>query len=171
MAHPLRSLAVFGAVVIGAGMFTASSLSMTAGMVGVAALEAPVAAKPPKPSYMARMPVVDAEALNVAKSVAVRPMKPVVVTPSVAIVAPPPPVEAELSVQPSFSHKVAVSGANVRTGPKKSYPQVFTLRQGSWVNVSDNVQGWVKVTDETGREGWVYGELLQEARTTVSSID
>jgi len=40
----------------------------------------------------------------------------------------------------------------VRSGPKKSFPQVFTLRQGTWVNVSDNVRGWVKVTDETGRE-------------------
>ena len=171
MALPFRSLAVFSAVIVGAGLFTASSLSMTAGMVGVAALEAPVADKPLKPSYVARMPVVDAEALNVARAVPVKPMKPVVVTPSVAVVAPPKPVEAELSVQPSFTHQVAVSGANVRTGPKKSYPQVFTLRQGNWVNVSDNVQGWVKVTDEDGREGWVYGELLQENVRTVAAAD
>ena len=67
--------------------------------------------------------------------------------------------------------QVVASGANVRSGPKKAAPQVFTLTAGSWVNISDNVRGWVKVTDETGRGGWVYGELLQPGTAEVATLD
>lgn len=169
MALPFRSLAVVSAVIVGAGLFTASNLSMSAGVVGIAAIEAPVAAGPGKPSYVARMPVVDAEALNGAKSGPVTVAKPMIVTASVAVVPPRQPIEAELTVTPSYSHQVAVSGANVRSGPNKNNAQLFTLRQDDWVNVSDNVQGWLKITDETGREGWVYGQLLQEVRTSVAT--
>ena len=160
MALPIRSLAIFAGVMVAAGLFTASGLSLTAGMVTEVAANAPSAAKPLKPSYVVRLPTAKAETLNVAKSV---PVKPAIVT-SVAAIAPAsPPVSAELTVtpRPVLSHQVVASGANVRSGPKKSFPQVFTLRQGTWVNVSENVRGWVKVTDATGREGWVYGSLLQ----------
>lgn len=158
MALPVRSLAIFAGVVAVAGLFTASGLSLTAGMVTEVAANAPIAAGPRKPSYVVRLPTAKAETLNVAKSV---PVRPVIVTS--AAVAPIAPISAELTVtaKPTFSHQVVASGANVRSGPKKSFPQVFTLRQGTWVNVSDNVRGWVKVTDEAGREGWVYGSLLQ----------
>jgi uncharacterized protein YgiM (DUF1202 family) len=164
MALPLKSIALFAGVLTAAGLFTASSLSMTARMVSAAAINAPVAAKPLKPSYIARMPVVAAEALNVARSV------PVVARVPVAPVAPPAPV-AEIEAAPAYTHRVVASGANVRSGPKKSYPQVFTLREGSWVNISDSVRGWVKVTDATGRAGWVYGELLQPDTAEVAALD
>jgi uncharacterized protein YgiM (DUF1202 family) len=170
MALPFRSLAVFVGVLAAAGIFTASGLSLTAGMVTEAAANAQVATRPIKPNYIVRLPVAKAEALNVAKSVPVKP--PAVVTPSIVTVAPPATATAELTVAPTttYSHKVIASGANVRSGPKKSFPQVFTLQQGSWVNVSDNVRGWVKVTDESGREGWVYGSLLQASEKPTSSV-
>ncbi|WP_423068194.1 SH3 domain-containing protein [Devosia sp. CN2-171] len=160
MALPVRSLAIFAGVVVAAGLFAASGLSLTAGMVTEVAANAPIAAGPLKPSYVVRLPTAKAETLNVAKSV---PVKPIIVTSAAVAPVTPPPATAELTVtaKPTFSHQVVASGANVRSGPKKSFPQVFTLRQGTWVNVSDNVRGWVKVTDETGREGWVYGSLLQ----------
>ncbi|MBN9307805.1 MAG: SH3 domain-containing protein [Devosia sp.] len=162
MALPLRSLVVFVGVLAGASLFVASGLSLTAGMVTEAAANAPVAARPLKPNYVVRLPVAKAEALNVAKSIPVRPASLPATSASFVTVAPPP-ATAELTVtaRPAFSHQVVASGANVRSGPKKSFPQVFTLQQGSWVNVSDNVRGWVKVSDETGRVGWVYGSLLQ----------
>lgn len=164
MAIPFKGLAVFAGVLTAAGLFTASSLSMTAGMVSAAAVEAPVASKPLKPSYVARMPVAGAAALDIAKSVPVKPAMPAVP------VLPPAATTAVASVQveatPTYSHQVSATGANVRTGPRKSFPAAFTLRNGSWVNVSDNVRGWVKVTDEDGREGWVYGSLLTPDATT-----
>ncbi len=171
MALPVRSLAVFAGVVAAAGLFTASGLSLTAGMVTEVAANSPIAAGPAKPSYVVRLPTAKAETLNVAKSV---PVKPVIVTTSASITkVEPPKAVAELQVvaKPTFSHQVVASGANVRSGPKKNFPQVFTLRQGSWVNIGENVRGWVKVTDETGREGWVYGGLLQESAATVAAVD
>lgn len=166
MALPIRSLAIFAGVMVAAGLFTASGLSLTVGMVTEAAANAPIAARPIKPNYVVRLPTARAETLNVAKSV---PVKPVIITTSASVeTVAPPKSEAELQVvaKPSYSHQVVASGANVRSGPKKSFPQVFTLRQGSWVNISENVSGWMRVKDETGREGWVYGSLLQEAATT-----
>jgi uncharacterized protein YgiM (DUF1202 family) len=164
MALPLRSLAVFSLVIAGASMFAASSVNLTAGIVSAAAANTASVARTMKPSYVARMPVAKAEALNVAKAV---PVKPKVAVPAAT------PVTATLEVKPApvFSHRVAASGANVRSGPKKSFPQVFTLRQGSWVNIGENVRGWVKVTDETGREGWVFGSLLQAAERTTAAVN
>lgn len=169
MALPIRSLAIFAGVMAAAGLFTASGLSLTAGMVTEVAANAPSAAGPLKPSYVVRLPTARADTLNVAKSVAVRPV--IVTSAGIAPVAPPA-TSAELTVtaKPSFSHQVVASGANVRSGPKKSFPQVFTLRQGTWVNVSDNVRGWVKVTDETGREGWVFGSLLEAGSPASSGV-
>jgi uncharacterized protein YgiM (DUF1202 family) len=159
MALPFRALAIFVGVTAVAALFTVSGANLTAGMVREAAANAPSAAKPTKPNYVVRLPTAKADALNVAKSV---PVRPVLVTPSIVAVAPPV-ATAELTVAPKpvYSHQVIASGANIRSGPKKTFPQVFTLRQGTWVNVSENVRGWVKITDETGREGWVYGSLLQ----------
>lgn len=167
MAIPVRSLAVLAGVSLGAGLFMASGLSRTAGVVTEAVTSAPSppsAAGPSTPNYIVRLPVAKARPSAVTKSVPARHMSTPVTSASVVPVAPPP-AAAELTVttKPTFSHQVVASGANVRTGPKKSFPQVFTLHQGNWVNVSDNVRGWVKVTDETGREGWVFGSLLRPA--------
>ena len=40
---------------------------------------------------------------------------------------------------------------------------MFTLKGGSWVNISDTVEGWVRITDQAGHSGWVYGSLLRPA--------
>ena len=56
-------------------------------------------------------------------------------------------------------------------GPKSN---IFTRRARIEArgNISENVSGWVKVTDEAGREGWVYGALLQaEAPVSVAAAE
>lgn len=174
MALPVRSIVVLAGVSMGAGLFMASGLSLTAGVVTEAVTSAPIApsaAGPFIPNYIVRLPVAKARPLSVTKSVPARPMSAPITSASIVTVAPPP-ATAELTVasKPAFSHQVVASGANVRSGPKKSFPQVFTLHQGSWVNVSDNVRGWVKVTDETGREGWVFGSLLQPGSPTSQAV-
>jgi len=171
VALPFRSLAIFAAVMAGAGLFTASSLSLTAGVVQETVASTPVvSSKPMKPNYVVRMPTAEPEALNVAKATPVKP-KSMMVTTSSLDAAPPVTAELTVTARPTYTHQVAASGANVRSGPKKSFPQVFTLQQGSWVNIGENVQGWVKVTDETGREGWVYGSLLQKADRSAVTVN
>lgn len=159
MAFPVRGLAIFAVVIAGVALFTATRLSAPPATVAPTDGGNIAVARPVLPSYIARMP---AEGAEPAKVATVAPPRPV--TPRAPVLPPLPVVEAaalEVVAVPTFTHKVVASGANVRSGPKKTYPQVFTLPQGSRVNVGENVSGWVKVTDETGREGWMYGALLE----------
>ncbi|OEO30333.1 hypothetical protein VW23_021795 [Devosia insulae DS-56] len=55
---------------------------------------------------------------------------------------------------------VAGSGVNVRSGPGKSNGRVFGLAGGEKVTVSQNQRGWLKITDDQGRTGWVYKDYL-----------
>ncbi|MDB5541373.1 MAG: hypothetical protein JWQ89_3100 [Devosia sp.] len=158
MARALRSFALFSAVILGCGALTVAGLSFTAETVAKVAASSPVKTTNRKPSYVARLPVAKADDLNVAKSVPVTP---------VALTEPAP---LAVSPAPAFTHTVAVEAVRVRSGPKKTNPQVFTLKGGSWVNVTDTVRGWVLITDETGRSGWVYGSLLRPARSAVAQI-
>jgi hypothetical protein len=163
MAFPVRGLAVFAVVIAGVGLFTATQLSTTPGTIAPGDGGSIAVARPVVPSYMARMP---AEGTAPAKIATVAPPRPV--TPRAPVLPPLPvvePVALEVAAVPTFTHKVVASGANVRSGPKKTYPQVFTLPQGSLVNVGENISGWVKVTDQSGREGWMYGALLEEQAT------
>ena len=158
MAHLLVSLATFSAVALVSGTLTVGGLKYSADTVSSVAAAMPVKTTNLKPSYIARLPQAKADDLNVARSVPVT---------SIAVATPDP---LTASPAPAFSHTVAVEALRVRAGPKKTQPQVFTLKGGSWVNISDNVQGWVLITDETGRTGWVYGSLLRPAATAEAQL-
>lgn len=60
----------------------------------------------------------------------------------------------------SDSRTVAGSGVNVRSGPGKSNGRVFGLAGGEKVTVGENRRGWLKITDDQGRTGWVYKDYL-----------
>lgn len=158
MAHALRSLAMFLAVAVGCGVLIITGLGFTAETVAKVAATTEVKTTNLKPSYVARLPVARAAVLDVAKSVPVTPVAKPAADPEAVPAAPP------------FTHKVAVEALRVRLGPKKTEPQVFTLKGGSWVNIIDDAQGWVRITDEAGRSGWVYGKLLSSARTAEAQI-
>lgn len=55
---------------------------------------------------------------------------------------------------------VVGAGVNVRSGPGKSNGRAFGLAGGEKVTVSENQRGWLKITDDQGRTGWVYKDYL-----------
>jgi len=55
---------------------------------------------------------------------------------------------------------VVGSGVNVRSGPGKSNGRAFGLVGGEKVTVGENQRGWLKITDDQGRTGWVYKDYL-----------
>jgi hypothetical protein len=74
-------------------------------------------------------------------------------------------VATELAVEPPAptgqpEFVVKGSGANVHTGPAKASKVLFALNPGVTVILNDEERGWMKVTDEDGRTGWVWEELL-----------
>jgi hypothetical protein len=150
LARMLTSLALFGIVALASLFLTASGLRYSTDMIGQMAAATPVKTTNLRPGYIARPTVARADDLNVARSVPVITGK----ASSPSRIAPP-----------GFTHSVAVEALKVRAGPKAIEPQVFTLKGGSWVNISGNVEGWVRITDQAGQSGWVYGSLLRPATT------
>ncbi|MBI4920805.1 MAG: SH3 domain-containing protein [Devosia nanyangense] len=75
-------------------------------------------------------------------------------------------VATELSIEPtapahSQSAVVRGKGANVRSSPTKGTGNVlFALSGGATVTIVQSQRGWLKITDDRGRSGWVYGEYL-----------
>jgi len=122
------------------------------------AAAAPVRTDNLRPGYAPRLAATRADDLNVARSVPVKPAPQAV------------PPEASIVPAPGFTHSVTVEALRVRSGPKQTEPQVFTLKGGSFVNISDNVRGWVRITDETGQSGWVYGSLLRQRHTAAAQL-
>jgi len=51
--------------------------------------------------------------------------------------------------------------ANVREGPSTGTRILFTLEPGSAVVAVSYVESWVKITDETGRSGWIAQSLVE----------
>lgn len=79
--------------------------------------------------------------------------------------APIAEVATELSTEPpaanSASAVVRGKGANVRSSPTKGTGNVlFALKGGAAVTILERQRGWMKITDDRGRSGWVYGEYL-----------
>ena len=78
------------------------------------------------------------------------------------------PVKAAPAVEPTKIaavesgdvRTVSGSGANVRSGPGKSNKTLFALAGGEKVKVGENQRGWLKVTDDQGRTGWIYRTYL-----------
>jgi hypothetical protein len=71
----------------------------------------------------------------------------------------PAPAKQEAAAS-GDTRTVAGSGVNVRSGPGKSNGRVFGLAGGEKVTVSENRRGWLKITDDQGRTGWVYKDYL-----------
>lgn len=150
LARLISSLALFSTVALVSVVLTVTGLKYSADMVGQMAAAAPVKTDNLRPGYTARRTTnAKADDLNVARSV--------------PVVAAADKTPARKAPPPGFTHSVTVEALRVRSGPKTTEPQVFTLKGGTWVNISDNVQGWVRITDETGQSGWVYGSLLRPA--------
>ena len=57
--------------------------------------------------------------------------------------------------------RVGDSSINVRSGPSQSNKRLFALASGAEVDVDGKADGWVSITDERGREGWVDASLLE----------
>jgi uncharacterized protein YgiM (DUF1202 family) len=148
LARMLVSLAAFSAVTLLSGVFTVTMLKFSADMLGSVVAATPVKTTNLRPGYVPRLPTTVADDFNAAKTVRV--------VPASTVATSPPAVSI-----PRYTHKVAVQAVKVRSGPGKTSPQVFTLRGGRWVNIGETVRGWVLVTDEAGRQGWVYRSLLQ----------
>lgn len=53
------------------------------------------------------------------------------------------------------------SGVNVRSGPGKSSARLFALAAGEKVKIGENQHGWLKITDDQGRTGWVYKSFIE----------
>lgn len=51
--------------------------------------------------------------------------------------------------------------ANVREGPGGAFKVVFTLPAGAALTGLSHSQQWVRVTDDSGRDGWIYQELIE----------
>jgi hypothetical protein len=51
--------------------------------------------------------------------------------------------------------------ANVRDGPSTGTRVLFTLEPGSAVVAVSYVEGWVRVTDDAGRTGWIARNLVE----------
>jgi len=69
----------------------------------------------------------------------------------------PQKVEADFGV---YTYKVGVESLKVRSGPNKSADQLFSLKGGTAVQLGETRGGWVQITTEDGRAGWVYAKLL-----------
>ena len=54
----------------------------------------------------------------------------------------------------------ALSRCNVRTGPSTSNRVLFTMEGETPVTGYGYVEGWIRVTDESGRSGWVSRSLV-----------
>lgn len=64
------------------------------------------------------------------------------------------PFEAQLRLR-------TTTRANVREGPSTGTRVMFTLEPGSPVEAVSYVEGWVKVTDDAGRVGWIARGLVE----------
>ena len=50
--------------------------------------------------------------------------------------------------------------ANVREGPGTDFSVVFTLPAGAALTGFSHSEQWVRIADESGREGWIYQDLI-----------
>jgi hypothetical protein len=55
--------------------------------------------------------------------------------------------------------KVASRG-NVREGPGTSFSVVFSVEAGNGLTGFSHTEDWVRITDDTGRSGWIFRPLV-----------
>ncbi len=128
---------------------TVTGLNFTADTVAKVAATTPVKAVR-KASYISRLPELAAEYLNIAKSVPVA-------------TQPTTPGPLETLPAPTLTHTVAVEALRVRSGPRLSYPKLFSLKGGTQVVAREQRGTWVKIDAGAGRVGWVAAKLLRSS--------
>lgn len=83
--------------------------------------------------------------------------------PEAAAPAKPEPAKPAAATETASGGDVRTvvgAGVNVRSGPGKSNGRAFGLAGGEKVTVGENRRGWLKITDDQGRTGWVYKDYL-----------
>ena len=84
--------------------------------------------------------------------------EPVATEPETELVA-----EVETTEATSLSGDVRTvrgAGVNVRSSPSSSAEKLFALPGGEQVSVTETQRGWLKVTDDRGRSGWLYEDYV-----------
>lgn len=157
MAHLLLPALLFTSVSLMSGLVTIGGVNFTLSKVAETAVATPVKSNL-KPSYVAVLPAAKADALDVAR------LTPVVVK------RDPIRSSTVMDVQPTFSHSVAVESLRVRSGPRKTMPQVFALKGGTKVNVLREERGWALIDNGSGKQGWVYSKLLRPVALTEAAL-
>lgn len=82
------------------------------------------------------------------------------------IVAPvrvPPGDARAVRGEVPFTSPVSIkltSRSNVRDGPGPNFKVVFTLNSGATVTGYSYTEGWIKISDDAGRSGWVSRTLV-----------
>jgi hypothetical protein len=77
-----------------------------------------------------------------------------------AVAEPEPEPEPAKAVASGDTRTIVGAGVNVRSGPGKSNGKLFALAGGEKVKVGENRRGWLKITDDQGRSGWIYKSYL-----------
>lgn len=63
---------------------------------------------------------------------------------------------------------ISSSTVNVRVGPGTQYPISWVYKQKHWpVEAVAKHQGWYKIRDIDGEEGWIYQRFFSKARYSV----
>jgi uncharacterized protein YgiM (DUF1202 family) len=158
MSFPMASRAVpFGVrrrihPVVRLGAATLGSLGIITGgwlFLSEAVSEAAANAPPPRTDRQvwyvpSAPPATTAAQLDIARSVPAKGELPVETVPDLGV----------------YTHKVGVESLRVRSGPASATDQVFALKGGTAVSLGESRQGWVEITTEDGRTGWVYAKFL-----------
>ncbi len=156
MAHLILPAVMLVSVTVVSGALTVGGVSFTLSKVAEAAVASPVKTNI-KPTYVAMLPTAKAEALDIARTIPV-------------VVRRDPAQPAEPIARPIFTHSVAVESLRVRSGPRKTMPQVFALKGGTRVNVLREERGWVLIDAGAGKQGWVYSKLLRPVELTEAAL-
>ena len=157
MSAELPSLTRFVLVIAGAG-----AICLVSSQFMLTSLTNAIAAAPPvqhniRQSYETHLPLVEANALNIASSVEVRTQTLATMTSGTMSVASNADVLG-----------IAVSSLRMQSDRSSNLPQVLSIRGGSLIEVSDRIMGWSKITSEDGSTGWVYGSLLDPIETVAA---
>ena len=56
--------------------------------------------------------------------------------------------------------------SNVRTGPGMNFPVSFSADTGSTLSGLSYLGEWIRITNDTGNEGWIYGSLVSRRNGT-----
>ncbi|MGN6487919.1 MAG: SH3 domain-containing protein [Devosia sp.] len=140
--HPALKL---GAATLGSLGVIAGGWMFLTGVVSEVAANAPPPRTDRQVWYVpSEAPVVNAMALDVARSMPVKAELPVPTAPDLG----------------TYTHKVGVESLRVRSGPAKGADQVFALKGGTAVSLGETRNGWVEITTEDGRKGWVFAKFL-----------